>query len=95
MARVFVGDINTKIKLDVGTDISSALKIEIHYKKPNGDIGKWSAVLEGTDYIYYLTKSDDLDENGVWEVQAYIEFSTWKGHGEITSFSVYEALQKG
>jgi len=92
MAKVFVGDTNTKIRLDAGLDISSAAKLEIHYKKPSGTTGKWIGVLEDTDYAYYLTKAADLSENGVWEVQLYIEIGSWKGYGEIATFSVYEHI---
>jgi len=92
MARVFVGDTNTKIRLDAGQDISAATKIEIHYKKPDSSKGIWAAGIEGTDYGYYLTKSDDLNMNGMWEVQLYVEIGDWKGHGEIASFLVFENL---
>lgn len=92
MGKVFVGDIKTKIRLDAGIDISAATKLEIHYTKPDAVTGKWTAVLEDTDYAYYLTAVDDLDMNGVWEVQLYVEFEDWKGHGEIATFTVYETL---
>jgi len=92
MSRVFKGDIGTKIKLNSGQDISSASKIQIRFKKPGGTKGVWAAVLEGTQYGYYILKSGDMDENGVWEVQLYVEIDNWKGYGEIATFTAYETL---
>lgn len=92
MAKVYVGDISTKIRLDAGVDITEATVLEIHYTKPDGTKGVWTALPEDSNYGYYLTVDGDLDENGVWEVQLYVELGGWKGHGEITSFSVFETL---
>ena len=92
MAKVYVGDTNTKIRLNAGIDISAASVLKIHYKKPDETTGEWTAVLEGTNYAYYLTLADTLDMNGTWSVQLYIEVGDWKGHGELTTFVVYDTI---
>lgn len=93
MSRVFKDDIGTKIRLNADVDISDATKLEIHYKKPSGTTGIWTALPEDTYYGYYITTSGDLDENGVWDLQLYVEVGPWKGHGEVDTFTVYEFLE--
>jgi hypothetical protein len=93
--KVFVGDVGTKIRLDAGQDISSASLIQLKYKKPSGETGTWTGTLEGTDYAYYITQAasePDLDENGRWQIQLYVELPTWQGHGEISYFHVYNRV---
>lgn len=92
MAKVHVGDKLTKIRLNAGMDISAAEVIEIHYEKPDGTTGEWTAVLEGTNYAYYYTLATTLDMNGTWSVQLYVEIGSMKGHGETASFVVYDTL---
>lgn len=90
--KVYKNDIGTKIRLNAGSVISAATLIQIKYKKPNGDIGTWTAVLEGTDYGYYITTTNDLDQTGKWEVQLYVVLPSWQGHGEIATLQVYKRL---
>jgi len=42
--------------------------------------------------IYYITQSGDIDQAGVWCLQAYIEMPSFKGYGEIKTLSVKEHL---
>jgi len=90
--RVFQGDIGTKIKLDSDSTLTGATTLQIKYKKPSGTTGAWTATIEGTEYAYYLTEEDDLDESGVWELQLYAVLSAWQGHGAITKMVVYDRL---
>jgi hypothetical protein len=92
MARIHVGDKFVKIRLNAGMDISAATTIEIHYKKPDGTTGEWTATLEGTNYAYYYTLADTLDMNGTWTIQLYVEVGSVKAHGKAASFVVYDTL---
>jgi len=70
-----VGQIGGVIRLTSTTDISSAVSLEIRYKKPSGIIGSWAGTLEGsTDVQYTTVDSDDLDESGVWRFQAFATY---------------------
>ena len=85
----YVGDKGIEIIIDVGTDISGATVRKIKYKKPvDGKTGYWTAAEKTTTSIAYVTQATDLNEAGTWELQAYVEKSTWKLHGEKKQFKV-------
>ncbi|GAG54861.1 unnamed protein product [marine sediment metagenome] len=89
MNRIYIGDI-PEIELDLIEDISSATVKKIKYKKPDGTIGEWAGTLVGTTKLKYQTITNDIDQSGNWQLQAYVEMSVWKGHGETTYFQVNE-----
>ncbi len=96
MSKIFKDDIGTKIELDIdpyGTagvqdgDITSA---KILVTKPSGAEVEWSATVDGK-VVYHLTEAGDLDQEGDYVVQAYVELSSgWKGRGEKSTMSVYD-----
>jgi hypothetical protein len=83
-----------KLILDTETDISSATVLRIYYKKPvSGDSGFWVGILEGTDTMYYLTATDNIDEKGNWILQAYIEDGSFKGKSKAVIWRVYDDFE--
>ncbi len=91
--KVYVGDVNTKIKCDAGVDISTANVITIKYKKPSGTTGNWTGTVADSNYGQYITQTDDLDEPGDWVIQPYYELSGgWEGHGEVAILRVDRVL---
>jgi len=92
MAIIFKGDIGTKIKLNAGTDISNATVCKIKYRKPGGATGEWDAIIEDTNYAYYVIQDGDLDVAGTWKIQLYIDLGSWKGYGSIVGFMVRDTL---
>jgi hypothetical protein len=79
---VHVGDIGSEIIYDVGEDISAGSGLKLKYRKPDGSVGQWTAVLHGTTAVKYVTTAvGDLPLAGAWDFQPYIELSGWKGHG--------------
>lgn len=89
MGKVYEGDIGTVIELDVGEDISSSSTRRIYYTKPSGTTGFWAATLVGTSRISYTTESGNLDEDGVWSLQAYIVTASGTWRGETVKLRVY------
>ena len=90
--QVFVGDIGTEIAVDCGTSLTTATVRKIIAKKPNGTSVTWTAVADGTNGIKYVTQANDLDVAGVWQLQAYVELSAWKGSGAVASMTVAPVL---
>ena len=88
---VFLNDIGTLIRVDVGSDITGATVREIKYIKPNGIKGAWTATVV-EKYLHYVTKEGDLDQIGEWIVQALVTTSLGTWHGEITRFEVQEPI---
>jgi len=89
ITRAHKGDIGRKIRLDAGESIVSASTIQIKYKKPSGATGTWTAEVEELTYAAYTTLAGDLDEDGPWEIQLYVEMGGAQIHGAIANFHVY------
>ena len=88
------GDIGVSIEVDVGIDVTLATVAQIEVMKPSGKKVKWDAVASGT-ILTYVTKENDIDEIGVYEIQAYVEVGSFKGRGKRTTFDVYEIIDNG
>ena len=90
---IYLGDVGTEIIIDCGAPISAATKCEIKFSRPSGTTGTWIATLKTTTSISYVTQADDIDELGLWWVQAYIETPAWKLYGKATTIEVLSPLQ--
>jgi hypothetical protein len=74
-----VGDVITVTIYDPATDaaldISSATTLEYRLRKPDATVATWTAAFtnDGTDgKIYYATVAGDLDQTGVWLLEARV-----------------------
>jgi len=88
MTVVFVGDVGTEIILDCGTAVTTATTRNIVARSPRGAKKTWTAVAEGSNSIKYVTQAGDLDQEGNWRLQAYIEMPGWSGHGDVVVLTV-------
>lgn len=93
-SRIRVGDIGTRIIVDIGFEVSSASELRIYYTKPSGTEGYWTAqeVTEDNNFIEYITQAGDIDESGKWKVQSWAQFPTWSGSGTPTKMDVGENI---
>lgn len=66
------------------SDLASASVKRILYTKPNGEKDYWDADVSGTKLIYNVSNGD-IDMEGVWKFQTYIEVGGLKGFGNIIS----------
>lgn len=88
---IFVGDVGTLLRVDVGTDITGATTHQIKYTKPEGDRGVWEAIING-QYLEYTSQADDFDQAGDWTIQAYVVTSAGSWHGRSGRFTVYKTI---
>lgn len=89
MAKVYVGAVGVVVKVDTQRNLSDVVNAKIMVRKPNGDIVEWPASIEGS-YLVYVTKDGDLDVDGFYKIQAYIETTDGKKeYGETDGFYVY------
>ena len=88
MTQLFVGDTGTQIILDCVVDISTATLMNIVAKKPNGVTVTWTATLNGTTAVQYITQATDIDTPGMWRMQAYVEMPGWNGRGAVATINV-------
>ena len=49
-------------------------------------------VIRKSDGIKYVVQAGDLDVAGDWQLQAYVEFPTWKGRGEVATLKVKNTI---
>jgi hypothetical protein len=85
-----VNGVTTLIKLNAGEDLSSATVKRIYYRKPSGTQSFWAASLDATNQIlqYSTTATTDLDEDGEWVLDGYIESPTWNGYSTSIKMQV-------
>ena len=97
-----VGAYNVNIKLTVKEDgvvqnLSTATTKEFIFRKPSGTVITKTAlfVTDGSDgKLVYTTLSGEIDEIGVWELQANLIFPAlgYKGRTAVTTFEVLPDL---
>lgn len=76
MDKVYVDTVGLPIYLDTTITLTGALLLAIKVRKPSGSEVTWVGSLSGTKEIVYTTVSGDLDEPGVYDLQAYVQLAT-------------------
>lgn len=71
------------ITLDTGVTLSGADPVRIIYRKPSGETGTWTATVTQTTKVTYTTDEADLDEGGLWKMQAYAVVDGAEYYGEL------------
>ena len=92
-ALIHVGDIGAVIGVDLANtvNLAAATATSIKYRKPSGDEGTWTGIVNG-EIVQYTTVSGDIDESGTWFIQATFELPTWEGSSKVVSLRVGKAL---
>lgn len=91
--ETFVGD-TVLLMLDTGISLAGYTTLLIKYRKPDGVTGVWEATVNALDnnIMEYTTVEADLDTIGEWQLQAFAEGATFRGHGRICELKVQEVL---
>jgi hypothetical protein len=83
MPQSFKGQSLPPIKLEtLYGGLASASSLKIHYQKPSGAKGFWTATYTGTQLVYQPSPGD-INESGVWQFQAHIVVGGKDAYGEI------------
>ena len=90
MGKIYKDDVGTMIYVNCGQDITGATATKLKVKKPSGTEVEWTATVDGTTQLRYITGSGDIDESGAYLVQSNMTLSGWTGLGETATFTVYE-----
>lgn len=83
---------NIKIILDTDIDLTGATNPEIHYKKPDGTPGEWTASIVNRS-VEYITSTDDLDQDGEWKLQPVVTLGTNLVKGKIVDIRISEPIK--
>lgn len=98
MGKIHKDDDGTVFILNCKSDISTATVVKMLIKKPSGAEVEWTgALLEqggNTFYIQFDSAAADLDEAGLYLVQASVLMPDWGGKGELNSFRVYDEWER-
>ena len=79
----------------VAVDVSGATTLEFTFTPPTKPKKVKTAVLvnDGKDgKIKYVTVANDLNEIGIWKIQAHVVFSNGEWRSDILSFNVFGNL---
>lgn len=90
--KVYVGSIGTIIDLDTEATITGATSATIMALKPDGTEVEWTGAVNGTTVVRYTTIADDLDQEGVWRLQAKVVMAAGTWPGKTVTMTVYPAF---
>lgn len=100
--QIHINDVGTEFRITIMdnsavVNISSATLLEIIFQKPDTTDLVVNADLytDGTDgVLYYRVVSGDLDQSGIFKIQAYVEISGGSYYSSIGSFKVHCNLRQ-
>ena len=99
--EIHVNDVGTTFTVtikdqdDVVVDISGAIDYDLIFRKPDNTIVTKTAslVTDGTDgKISYTFVDGDLDQYGLWHVQAFVDFGSTEWSSDIHKFKVHKNI---
>jgi len=96
MSKVYQYDTGVELIFETGQDLAEATKTSILVLKPDESEEEW--VVNATGYskttITYVSASGDLDLDGTYYFQTYVEWGSDSHHkGESVSLDVYPEFQ--
>ncbi len=100
-SEIHEGDIGTKLLFTITddgqiVDISSAISLSIFIKRPDGTTLDRTGTLEtdGVDgKMYYITVAGDLNQAGIYKLQAVVGLPTGTYHTNTVTFKVHCNLE--
>ncbi|MBO8180276.1 MAG: hypothetical protein H0Z19_07330 [Archaeoglobus sp.] len=89
----YVGTTGVKLTVETGQDLSDTMQVSLLVKKPDGSQVEWVGTANGTK-IEYIIQSGDLDQAGIYRVQAKAVFAdgaVWYGNTDV--LVIYELFE--
>jgi hypothetical protein len=86
-----VGDVGTTISLDVGQDLTAAGSAKMVLMAPGEDPVIKTATTSG-QLIRYTTVEGDIEVDGRWVFQGWVDLGAWKGYTRPVYDTVYPRL---
>lgn len=93
MGKIYKDDYGLVFTVDCVQDISTATVTQLKVQKPGGAVVTWTASIYDSTHLQYTVQDGDLDESGVYKIQAAVTLPSWKGLGETDTFTVYESYE--
>ena len=101
IAEAHVDDVGTEVRLNVTdggvpVDLTGATELTILLGKPSGAVAAKPATVLGAEtegVIRCYTSAGDLDEAGLYLVQARLVLPAWSGHSDKRQLRVYDNVE--
>ena len=98
MAKVYKHDVGTVFLVNTTVDLTLATTHNLIVYKPDGTTATWTGTDTATTKITYTTTTTgsggsqtwDLDQAGVWSLQAYVVLPSGTWYGETVQFTVFD-----
>jgi hypothetical protein len=91
--EIYVGDVGTQLRFDIGVDNSNITKAVIKVRRPDKSCAEWNASLGPEDTeISYTIQSGDLDIKGKYMLQPYVELPGWSGYGKPVELNALQPV---
>ncbi len=92
--EIRVGDIGAVVSVDLAgmVDLSTATATSIKYRKPDGTEGTWTGTVNGENVEYTTTAASDVDQYGVWYLQATFVLPALEGSSKVMAIRVERVL---
>lgn len=97
--KVYVGDQNTELRVDMKEDLTGYSYLKLKVKKPDNSEVEWAPVLVNNDaglptVLRYYMQPTDLDMRGIFKIQPHVGFAGgWVGRGETIILEVFGHYQ--
>ena len=93
MVSPYIGDYGFAIKISIDTDDTLNIQSAVmKVRKPSGATAEWSADFDVVDAntvtVSHTVQQGELDEAGLWKVQAVITYVDGTQHAETAEFVV-------
>lgn len=91
--KVYVGDTGTEVLVDCGQDVSAGSLFQLSVTRPDGSSATWTAALQGTNFVRFLSLAGTFDQPGLWKLQALVTLPSGVWRGETAQFLVYSNFE--
>jgi hypothetical protein len=90
MTTIYRNSIGVRLIVDTKIDLSTASLTALLIKKPSNTVATWNTVIQDATngIIYYDVLENDLNEEGIYILQSYVESGTSRFYGESVKFHV-------
>jgi len=94
MAKLYQGDVGVTVNVATGITLTGATTTQIRVKKPSGTLAAWVATIDGANaqQLNYTTIAGDLNEAGMYFLQAYVITGTQTLFGETAEIEIFGAF---
>jgi len=96
MGKIYTGDIGTRLRHTLNVDLTGYSSIDYKIKKPSGTVLTKTCVVEDLSegIIYYDIIAGDIDEEGEYLIQGYIQFASGNKNYSVTeTFTVHNLFK--